>query len=158
VLCAIFGVGYAISQYRTAEEVAAQQAQTQLQNRGQLGAARLDSVLPVLLNSIAREEVGPVCESLLTDPARAPFAASVGQPDCASAVRALSAQVLDRGEYADGKAVIVQRTRDTLVVDACRLSWGEGVELGPQVGTLTVGRIDDSRTFFVTGFTPCPRG
>lgn len=155
VLCAVFGVGYAISQFRTAEEVAAQQAQTQLQNRGQLGAARLDSVLPVLLNSIARGDVGPVCDSLLTDSAQAPFAASVGAPDCASAVRVLSAQVVDRGEYADAKAVIVRRTRDTMVVDACQLRWGGGV-IGPQVGTLTVGRIDDSRTFFVTNFAPCP--
>jgi hypothetical protein len=156
VLCAVFGVGYGISQFRTAEEVAAQQAQTQLQNRGQLGAARLDSVLPVLLNSIARGDVGPVCDSLLTDSTQAPFAASVGAPDCASAVRALSARVVDRGEYADAKAVIVQRGRDTMVVDACQLRWGGGVVLGPQVGTLTVGRIDDSRTFFVTGFRPCP--
>jgi hypothetical protein len=155
VLCAIFGLGYGISQYHTAEELAAQQAQTQLQNRGQLGAPRLNSVLPVLLNSIARGDVGPVCDSLLAEPARAPFAASVGQPDCASAVRALSAQVVDRDDYAKAKAQTDQRG-DTQTVDACELRWSGGVVLGPQVGRLTIGRISDGSTFFVTGFTPCP--
>jgi hypothetical protein len=155
VLCAVFGLGYGISQYRTAEEIAAQQAQTQLQNRGQLGAPRLNSVLPVLLNSIARGDAGPVCDSLLAEPARAPFAASVGQPDCASAVRALSAQVVDRDDYAKAQAETDQRG-DTQTVDACRLRWRGGVVLGPQLGELTVGRISDGSTFFVTAFVPCP--
>jgi hypothetical protein len=79
----------------------------------------------------------------------------VDQPDCASAVRALSAQVVDRDDYAKAEAETDQRG-DTQTVDACQLRWRGGVVLGPQVGKLTVGRISDGSTFFVTGFAPCP--
>jgi hypothetical protein len=154
VLCAVAGTGFAITRYHTAEEIAAQRAQTQLQNRGQLGAPRPTALLPVLLTTIARGETGAVCDNLLAAPAQLPFAAAAGQPDCAAAVRGLTAQVLDPEIYAEAKAPTVRRGEE-LDVDACRLTWRDGATAGPQLGRLTVGRAESGTTYVVTAFRPC---
>lgn len=151
VLCLVTGAGYAWSNVRDAEQVAAEQAQTQLQNRGRLGAARPNGVLPALLNRIAAGSPGAVCDNLLAEPARVTFVAAAGAADCATAVRALAAQVLDRNSYADADAEAT-RAGDVLTVDACALTW-DGAPAGPQLGELTVGRI--GQTYVVTRFRPC---
>lgn len=148
-LCAVAGAGFAIDSFESAEEVAQRQAQTSLQNRGQLGAPRPAAVLPVLLNSLARADTGAVCDNLLAEPARVAFTA--GAPDCAAAVRSVAARVTDPTGYADAQAPTT-RLDDTLDIDACALTWS-GSLAGPQLGELTIGRV--GQTYVVTGFRPC---
>lgn len=155
LVCAVSGTGLVIVDYRTADQVAAQQAQASLENRGQLGAARPTALLPALLNEIARGETGLVCSVLIAAPARPAFAAAAGQPDCPAAVRALAAQVRDRSQYAKAQAPGTD-AGDVREVDACRMTWrGAPAPLGPQLGHLTVGRIEGGATWVVTGFGPC---
>jgi hypothetical protein len=89
-LCLVAGTGFGITQYRTQEQIAAQQAQAQLQSQGQQGAARPQGVLPVLLNRIAEDVPGPVCDNLLGEQARprsprCPAASSTATPTPARA-------------------------------------------------------------------------
>ena len=155
VLCLLAGTGWGVDRYRAAQEKAAQEAQTSEQNRGQIGVVRPNLVLQVVLSSIGRGDVGPVCDKLLAEPARASFAAAAGAPDCAGAVQALAAQVSDPAAYARGRAPTTQ-DGDVLNVDACRLQWTTGMTPGPQLGVLTVGRVGSETTYVVTGFRPCP--
>jgi hypothetical protein len=154
-LCVLSGLGWGFDRHREAQEAAGRQAQTSMQNRGQLGAARPALVLQVMLSAVGRGDVGPVCDSLLTEPARAPFAAAVGAPDCAAAVRTLAARVDDSSLYTRGSAPSTGEG-DGLVVDACRISWPTGAVPGPQLGVLTVGREGAGTTYFVTAFRACP--
>lgn len=154
VLVAVSATGFAISQYRTAEQVQAQQEQTQVESRGRLGAPRPTAVLPTLLTTLARGETGAVCGALVDPAAQPAFAASAGQPDCAGAVRALAARVTDADAYAKGAAPTTRdgtRTR----VDACALTWRAAAPPGPQLGRLTVEQIPGGTTYAVTAFEPC---
>lgn len=150
--CVVAGSGLAITSFQTAEQVAQQQVQTSLQNRGQLGAPRPTAVLPVLLNSLARGDAGAVCDNLLAEQARPGFAASVGAPDCRAAVAEVAARVTDRTGYASAEAPSTRRG-DTFDVDACAMIWRRTAAAGPQLGELTIGRI--GQTYVVTGFRPC---
>jgi hypothetical protein len=143
-----------VDRYRAAQERAAQEAQTSEQNRGQIGVVRPNLVLQVVLSSIGRGDVGPVCDKLLAEQARASFAAATGSPDCAGAVRALAVQVDDPVAYARGRASSTQ-AGDVLTVDACRLQWTAGATPGPQLGVLTVGRVGAETTYVVTAFQGC---
>ena len=143
-----------VDRYRAAQEKAAQDAQISQQNRGQIGVARPNLVLQVVLSSVGRGDVGPVCDKLLAEPARAPFAAAAGAPDCPAAVRALAAQVDDAAAYARGRAPSTD-AGDVLTVDACRLTWTAGATPGPQLGVLTVGRVGTETTYVVTAFRGC---
>jgi hypothetical protein len=155
VLCVMSGVGWGVDRYRVAQEVAAQQAQTSLQNRGQLGVARPNLALQVLLSSVGRGDVGPVCDSLLAEPARASFAAAAGAPDCAAAVRSLAARVDDAAMYGRGRAPSAA-AGEVFTIDACHVTWPTGATPGPQLGILTVGRAGDRTTYLVTAFRACP--
>lgn len=154
VLCVVFATGFAISQYRTAEEIAVQHAQTQLQNRGQLGAPRPAALLPVLLTTIARAETGAVCDNLLAPQARPAFAAAAGQPDCVAAVRTLAARVGDADAYVKAEAPTTRRGQE-LDVDACRMTWRGPASPGPQLGHMMVGLAEAGTTYVVTAFRPC---
>ena len=154
VLCLLAGAGWGFDRYRAAQERAAQEAQTSQQNRGRLGVVRPNLVLQVVLSSVGRGDVGPVCGKLFSEPAQAPFAASTGAPDCVGAVRALAAQVDDPAAYARGRAPSSQ-DGDVLTVDACRLQWTAGATPGPQLGVLTVGRVGAETTYVVTAFRAC---
>lgn len=152
-LCVVAATGYTLDSVQDARELAEQEAQTSLQNRGLLGAPRATSVLPVLLNSIARGDTGAVCDTLVAEGARPAFAAATGAPDCVAAVEALAAQVVDRNGYARAEAP-QQRRGDTVTVDACALSWGGAGPAGPQLGgELTIGRV--GQTYVVTGVRRC---
>jgi hypothetical protein len=154
VLCLLAGIGWGVDRYRAAQEEAAQHAQTSLQNRGQIRVARANLVLQVLLSSVGRGDVGPVCDSILAEPVRAPFSAAFGQPDCAAAVRSLASRVDDAAAYARGRAPSTG-AGDVLTVDACRITWTAGATPGPQLGVLTVGRVGTEVTYVVTGFRAC---
>jgi hypothetical protein len=155
VLCLLAGAGWGFDRYREAQERVAQEAQTSAQNRGQLGVARPNLALQVVLSSIGRGDVGPLCDKLLAESAQVPFAAAAGAPDCAGAVRALAAQVDDPAAYARGRAPSTQ-VGDVLTVDACSLQWTAGAVPGPQLGVLTVGRVGTATTYVVTAFRGCP--
>jgi hypothetical protein len=152
VLCLITGVGFAVTNLQHGQQAAASYEMTQRQNRADQGAPRPQSVLPSLLNRIAMGSPGAVCDNLLSEPARAPFAASVGQPDCAAAVMALAARVSDRTRYAQAEIPSVP-TATGIEADACTMSWGSG-QAGPQLGHFTIGPVAPSR-YVVTGFRPC---
>ncbi|MDT7578987.1 MAG: hypothetical protein QOK35_251 [Pseudonocardiales bacterium] len=154
VLSVLAGVGWGFDRYRDGQEKAAQDAQTSMQTRGQLRVVRPNLVLQVVLSAVGRGDAGPVCDSLLAAPARAPFAAAVGAPDCATAVRTLATRVDDAAMYARGRAPSTP-AGDGLTVDACRLSWPAGVVPGPQLGVLTIGRQGAETTYVVMAFQPC---
>ncbi len=154
VLCVVSGVAFTLVNVQDAQEAAAAQARTQAESRGMQGARTVNSLLPTLLNRIARDSPGAVCDNLLAEPARGPFVASTGQPDCVAAVSAIAAQVLDRNEYAEADAPTRERA-DGLIVDACAMTWDTASPAGPQLGELTVGRAPTGPTFVVTGFEAC---
>lgn len=154
VLCVASGAAYTLVNVQDAREAAAAQAQTSERSRGLQGARTATSLLPTLLNRIALNSPGAVCDNLLAEPARAPFAASTGQPDCVAAVAALAAQVVDPDSYADAEAP-AREQGDGLVVDACSLTWDAGPPAGPPLGVLTVGHAPAGPSFVVTAFDPC---
>src|SRR5690348_7994349 len=155
VLCVVSGLGWGVQQYRAARERAAQEAQVSQENRGQLGVVRPNLALQVLLSSVGRGDVGPVCDSLLAENAQPPFAAAAGAPDCAGAVRSFAGRVGDAALYARGHAPSAT-TGEVLTVDACHITWPTGATPGPQLGVLTVGRDGARATYLVTGFRACP--
>jgi hypothetical protein len=152
VLCLLAGAGYVWSNIQREREAAAAYAPLHEHSRQDQGAPRPNGVLPILLNRIAQGSPTGICDSLLAEPVRAPFAAAAGQPDCATAVRALSARVTDAGRYADAEAPSTP-IGDGLTVDACALDWGPR-PAGPQLGHLTITAAAPSR-YLVTGFRSC---
>lgn len=156
-LCVVSGVAFAFAGVQDARQAAAAQAQTQRESKGLQGVDTAVRVLPTLLNRIAYgdrpEAPGAVCDNLLAQAARAPFAASVGRADCVAAVQAVAAQVTEPNDYADADAP-TREQGDGLVVDACAMTW-DGGNAGPQLGTLTVGREPTGQTYVVTAFAPC---
>lgn len=154
MLCLVAGAGFGLSQYRTAQQQAEADAQTNRESQGQQGAIRPHGVLPVLLNRIAQNVPGPICDNLLSPAARDAFVAAVRQADCPAAVATLASQVVDRTRYSAGQAR-TSPAGDGLRVDACALTWPSGVAAGPPVGVLTVGRKPGGSTYIVTALTPC---
>lgn len=153
-LCVVSAVAFTLVNVQDQQEAAAAQARTQAESRGLQGARSVNALLPTLLNRIARDSPGAVCDNLLAEPARAPFTASTGQPDCVAAVAAIAAQVVDRNEYAEAD-VPTRELTDGLVVDACAMTWDTATPAGPQLGELTVGRAPTGPTFVVTAFAAC---
>lgn len=154
VLCVVSGVGFGISTHQTRQQIAAAEVEQQKELQGQQGAARAEGVLPILLNRIAQNVPGPVCDNLLAEAARPAFVASAGRTDCTGAVAALAAQVVDRGGYARATAPSTS-TADGLSVDACSLTWTNGRRSGPQLGRLQIGTKPGGSSFYVTAFAPC---
>jgi hypothetical protein len=152
VLCVLTGSGFVWSRVQTEREAAAAYAPVQERSRQDQGAPRPNGVLPILLNRIAQGSPDALCDNLLAEPVRASFAAAAGRPDCDAAVRALAAQVVDPGRYADAVAP-TRPLPDGLVVDACALDWGPR-PAGPQLGRLTITAVAPAR-YAVTTFQPC---
>jgi hypothetical protein len=153
VLCVISGVGFALTSVRDAREAAAAYRVTQQESKANQGAPRPQGVLPALLNRIALGSPGAVCDNLLSEPARVPFAASLGEQDCAVAVAVLASRVNDPDRYARADVETVP-VPDGLVVDACHMRWGSAEAAGPQLGYLTIGPVARSR-YVVTSFRAC---
>jgi hypothetical protein len=154
VLCVVSGIGFAVTTIRDAQHDAAAYGRLQQESRADQGAPRPQGVLPLLLNRIARGSPGAVCDNLLAEPVRAPFAASTGAPDCDAAVAVLAAQVTDADGYAEADAPSRPTADGGLLVDACAMTWGSRPNAGPQLGRLTVGPIAPSR-YVVVSFEPC---
>ena len=153
-LSLLAGAGYVWSNIEAERAAAAAYAPLQERSRQDQGVPRPNGVLPILLNRIAQDSPDAICANLLAEPARAPFAAAAGQPDCVAAVHALSRRVTDVGRYADADAPSTPRA-DGLQVDACALDWA-GESAGPQLGRLTITAIAPQR-YLVTEFRPCRR-
>lgn len=154
VLCVVSGVGFGISTYRTQQQIAAVDAQVQKELQGQQGAPRAQGVLPILLNRIAQDVPGPICNNLLAESARSAFVASTGRPDCEGAVAALASRVTDRATYANAVAPTTP-TASGFEVDACSLKWSSGRPAGPQLGKLQISRKNAGTSYYVAAFTPC---
>jgi hypothetical protein len=152
VLCLLAGSAYVWANIEAERAAAAAYAPLQERSRKDQGAPRPTSVLPIVLNRIAQGSPEAICDNLLAEPVRGPFAAAAGQPDCAAAVRALSGQVTDPGRYADADAPS-EPAGDGIIVDACSMRWRSG-DAGPQLGHLTITAIAPNR-YLVTGFRPC---
>lgn len=152
VLCVLTGVGYWWAGVTAERAAAAAYAPAQERSRQDQGVSRPNGVLPIVLNRIAQGSPDAICDNLLTETARAPFVAAVGAPDCAAAVRALSAQVEDTRRYAAADAPS-SPLPNGLTVDACSLDWG-GATAGPQLGHLTITATAPSR-YRITGYQPC---
>ena len=154
VLCLVSGTAFGIANFRTTQQLAAEQAQAQVEARGRQGAPTPTGVLPIVLNRIAQNSPGAVCDNLMVGPAADAFVASVGAPDCPAAVAAVAAEITDRNDYAEADAPSTELA-DGLRVDACELSWGTDPAAGPQFGVLTIGRTETGASFVVTAFEPC---
>jgi hypothetical protein len=154
VLCVISGLGFGISTQQEAAQIAAAEAQTQIRDQGAQGAARPNGVLPVLLNRMAQNVPGPICDNLLSEPARAAFVAAQGATDCVRAVSAVASRVVDRQGYSRADAPTTPNA-DGMIVDACMMTWRSASPKGPQLGKLTIGRKPGGSTYMVTAFTAC---
>lgn len=152
VLCVAAGTGYGVSTYRAQQEEVAAYGDVQHASKALQGASRPNGVLPIVLNRIARGVPEQICDNFLTDTAESAFVAASGAPDCAGAVRGLTARVTDPARYAQAQVVPVP-AGDGFTVDACRLSWGP-TPAGPQLGHLTIGPTARN-TYVVTAFQPC---
>ena len=125
VLCLLAGAGYVWSSVAARSGRRSQRyAPMQERSRQDQGAPRPNGVLPILLNRIAQGSPDAICDNLLADPVRAPFAAAAGQPGLrrggARAVRARSPT--PAGTPTPRRPA--PRCADGLVVDACALDWG----------------------------------
>lgn len=154
VMCLVSGFGVGFSSWQEQQQADAAIAQTQEQGRGTQGTPRPNGVLPIVLNRIAQNVPGPICDNLMGESARQTFAAAVGAKDCAAAVATLSSRVTDRLEYTRAVVPSVEHG-STLIVDACAMKWGAGAAAGPQLGKLTVGLKTGGSTYEITGFAPC---
>lgn len=152
VLCVLSGVGYWWSGVEAERAAMAAWAPQQERSRQDQGAPRPNGVLPIVLNRIAQGSPAAICDNLLAEPAGAAFAAGQGAPDCAAAVRTLSARVTDPGRYADAEAPS-RSLSNGLEVDACALEW-RGGPAGPQLGHLTITAAAPSR-YQITAYRPC---
>ena len=154
VLCAISGTGFALTTVQTQQQQAAADTQVQHELQAQQGAPRPQGVLPIVLNRIAQNVPGPICDNLLADPARAAFVAAAAATSCEAAVAALSARVADRSAYAGADAPTTA-TADGMTVNACALTWPDGRTAGPQLGRLEIGHKPGGASYFVMAFSSC---
>ena len=125
VLCLVAGVGWGVDRYRAAQEKVAQDARTSQQNRGQIGVARPNLVLQVVLSSVGRGDVGPfVTSSSQSRPGAVRGCRGSTRLPCGSA-RTCGTGRRRSGLHARGRAPSTD-AGDVLTVDACRLTWPAG--------------------------------
>ncbi|MCO1655394.1 hypothetical protein [Pseudonocardia humida] len=154
VMCLASGIGFAVTRVQE-QQVQAQEAAIENQiGKANQGARNVDAVLPTILSRIAANSPGAICDNLLGDGALAPFAASVGQPDCPAAVAELASQVTDRNRYNRADAPKIRSAGSGAEVDACAMTWGSGAPPGPQLGRLSITEIAPGR-FVVSAFRAC---
>lgn len=153
-LTAVFGIGYGLTQYRTAAELTAQQARTGAEQAANVMATAAELVLPSLTNSLAGGDARTAC-ALLGPTAGAQLAQARRVPDCQSAARAMAVEVRDPAGYRAGTmpaGAIVKRA-DGASVDACRARWSNPAA-GPSLGRFELRRHQAER-FLIVGYQPC---
>lgn len=170
-LTAVFGIGYAVSQYRTDTQLAQEHAQTRAEQAANVMATSAELIVPSFTNSLAGGDSRTMCD-LLGPTAAAQFAAAHAAPDCARAVTALAAQVRNPGAYRSASlpAGSIVKRADGATVDGCRARWPAtgGGSVTASMGTPTatpgppLGRFELRRfpgradAFLVVGYAPCP--
>ena len=146
------GAGLTVEHLDDVHQAAEQNAQTSALSRAALLPPSPDQVARSLVNAVADGDTAG-CGLLLTPQATDQLAATVGAPACPTTIRALSARVLDRQQYARPDADTITTTStaaDRATVDACHLTWGSSTVFGrpptspapgPQLGYLDVARV-----------------
>jgi hypothetical protein len=137
-------------------------------NRAQLLPRSPGRAARALLAAVADGDP-TVCATVLAPAAADQFAASVGAPDCAAAVRLLAARVVDPRRYPapDSDAIPEARSPDGEhgTADLCRMTWNALARIGvptrtpdplpgPQLARLDLVRVLD-QGYRIARFTPC---
>ncbi len=153
-LTAVFGIGYGLTQYRTAAELTAQQARTGAEQAADVMATAAELVLPSLTNSLAGGDARTVC-ALLGPTAGTQLAQARRASDCQAAARGMAAEVRDPAGYRAGTlpAGSIVKRADGASVDACRARWSNPAA-GPGLGRFELRRHQVER-FLIVGYQPC---
>lgn len=108
------------------------------------------------LAAAAAESDTEVCV-YFTEQGKREFAAAYGVADCAAAVQALAAKVIDPKAYATSPQGATQgKANGKTTVDACHLTWRPGAPPpGPQLGTLTLATGPRGQGYLIDGYRPC---
>jgi hypothetical protein len=161
-LVLLFGLGYGVSHYRTAQQREAEQAQQAARQAGNVVAMAPELLPRVLAKAIATGDVRTACD-VLGSPAGGQLASSVAAPDCPAAIRQLAARVADPDAYASPR-VPPGALRKQLaevgqpaiaVLDGCQLSWFTRTPPGPALGRLTLRQYQQTDRYLVTAYRPC---
>jgi hypothetical protein len=155
-LVAVFGTGYGIGHYRTAEQQRAEQAAANANYRQSRAALPAEAVLGAIASDIASGDDVKAC-GLLGTPGGQQFAAAVRAPTCPDAVRLLHAQVTDARAYGSPRlpaGALLKRPDRTVRVDGCR-AWPDAAGApGPRLGVFEL-RPYQSGSYLISGYTPC---
>ena len=153
VMCAVSGVGFGFSTYRTQEAQRAQDAAENAQSYGLQGERTPERVVGALLENIAQNDVPAFC-GLLDVPARADVVRVTGAADCPGALAALRSGA-SSPQYQHLDAPTAQNGAVWLT-DACRTPWATPALGGQALGRIEVRRSDPpGGTYFVSRFLPC---
>lgn len=160
-LVLVFGLGYSVAHYRSTEQRQREQTQAAAQQASNAVAIAPELLLRSLARAIAIGDRRTTCD-LLGTPAGGQLAASVGAPDCGSAVARLAGQVSDPTAYKAPMlptSALVKRPGTggrpgSAVLDGCQASWLTP-KAGPKLGRFTLAQYQHGDRYLVTGYTPC---
>jgi hypothetical protein len=160
-LVLVFGLGYGVAHYRSAEQRRQEEAQAAAQQATNVVAIAPELLPRVVARGIATGDGRTTCD-LLGAPARDQLAASVGAPDCVSAVTRLAGQVSDPTAYAAPRlppSALVKRPGPagqpgSAVLDGCQASWPTP-DPGPPLGRFSLAQYQQTDRYLVTGYSPC---
>jgi hypothetical protein len=160
-LVLLFGLGYGVAHFRTAQQRQAEQAQESARQASNVMAIAPELLLRAVARGIAAGDARTTCD-LLGSPASDQLAGSVGTPDCAAAVRQLATQVRDPGAYASpllpptalAKQPGATGQSGTATLDGCQAKW-PGPDPGPKLGRFSLRQFQQSDRYLVTGYSSC---
>jgi len=160
-LVLLFGLGYGVAHFQTAQQRQAEQAQESARQASSVMAIAPELLLRAVARGITAGDARTTCD-LLGSPARDQLAGSVGTADCAAAVRQLATQVRDPGAYASPllppTALVKQPGAPgqpgTATLDGCQARW-LGPDPGPKLGRFSLRQFQQSDRYLVTGYSPC---
>lgn len=155
-LVVVFGTGYGIGHYRTAEQQRAEQAAADASYRQSRAALPAEAVLGAIASDIASGDDVKAC-GLLGTPGGQQFAAAVRAPTCPDAVRLLHAQVTDPRAYGSPRlpaGALLKRPDRTVRVDGCRAWTDTAGAPGPRLGVFEL-RPYQAGSYLISGYTPC---
>lgn len=156
VLVVVFGTGYGIGHYRTAEQQRADQAAADARYRQGRAALPAEAVLGALTVDIAVGDDVKAC-GLLGSPGGQQFAEAVRASSCPDAVRLLHAQVNDARAYGSPRlpaGALLKRPDRTARVDGCRVWPDPASAPGPRLGVFEL-RPYEGGSYLIAGYTPC---
>lgn len=153
VLCAISGVGFGLTTYRTAEQQREIESHVGDPLRAALGEGQPGRVLPALLQAITSDDVDPMCR-LLTPAAEDVVLTATRTRDCAAAVSVLHQRIPAGTTVNERSLPQPVAIRGGWQVDGCATPWAAAT--GPELGIVLVTQKDPSvKRFVASGFAPC---